>query len=79
MLANFAINGCKASVWDFGSSRDMAKELAEECGCGDRTFVPCARVEPEILGKYNLTEEQFRKVQDLLADKLHIGFCRRCR
>ena len=53
----------------------MLKE--EDYGCGNMQFIPYKEVKQDTLKKYNITEEEYRKIQDRL-DCLSFGCCDWC-
>lgn len=81
---SFTLNGMKADKDDFGEqdAGDFDYEYEaydDECySCADNHFVPHEDVEQEVLGKYNITEDQYREVQRYLEEKFHVGHCGWC-
>ena len=71
------INGVDLCAWDFGEQYDIDPENAEDYGCGDMQFIPFEEVKQEILKKYNITEKEYRKIQEKL-DCLSFGSCGWC-
>ena len=71
------INGVDLDYHDFGEKYDTEPEEAEEYGCGNMQFIPFNEVKQETLVKYNITENEYRKIQDKL-DCLSFGGCGWC-
>lgn len=71
------INGVLLEYEDFGEKYDTSPETAEEYCCGDMQFIPFEEVKQETLKKYNITEEEYRKIQEKL-DCLSFGNCGWC-
>ena len=76
-LVETEINGVILDDEDFGDKVDMDLENAEEYCCGDMQFIPFEDVKVETLKKYNITEEEYRKIQEKL-DCLSFGCCGWC-
>lgn len=77
-LMRFTINDQKADVDDFGSTDDLDPDIAEEYGCGNRQFVAKMPPPQSVLDKYNINEDEYRKVINLLSDVLSVGGCGWC-
>ena len=75
-LETFTINGISAEYEDFGEKYDDNRDAAEPYGCGDMCFFPKASTK-EVLEKYNITEEEYKKVCEEL-DVLSFGSCGWC-
>lgn len=71
------INGEILDYSDFGTKEDINPELAEPYGCGNMKFIPFANVSDEVLIKYNITQEESKKIQEKL-DCLSFGKCGWC-
>ena len=71
------INGVKLDYKDFGEQYDTEPDKAEDYGCGNMQFIPYKEVKQDALKKYNITEEEYRKIQDRL-DCLSFGCCDYC-
>ena len=71
------INNVNLDYNDFGEKYDIEPENAEEFGCGNMQFMPFVEIKQDILIKYNLTEDEYRKIQDKL-DCLSFGCCGWC-
>lgn len=76
-LEDCTINGVELDYKDFGDKDDTEPDKAEEYGCGNMQFIPYEEVKQETLKKYNITEEEYRKIQDKL-DCLSFGSCSWC-
>lgn len=76
-LEECTINGVELDYNDFGEKDDIEPDEAEEYGCGNMQFIPYEEVKQETLKKYNITEEEYRKIQDKL-DCLSFGCCSWC-
>ena len=78
------LNDVMLSDSDFGEMVDTGDRDDEEdeeivrWGCIDLHFVPYKEVKSETLIKYNLTEEEYRRVQEKLSDLLYVGRCGLC-
>lgn len=79
LVVDFKINGKNAFIFDFGRMKDVDPEHAPASGCGDRSFIPYRPISPNLLKTYSLTEEQANTLLDFLEEKLHVGYCKRCR
>ena len=71
------INGKYLDSSDFGEQEDLNRFEAEPYGCGDMQFIPYKEVNKDTLEKYNITEEEYRMIQDKL-DCLSFGRCGYC-
>lgn len=71
------INGVDLEWCDFGHKEDIAPYRAEPYGCGDMQFIPFDEVKQETLDKYNITESEYRQIQEKL-DCLSFGCCGWC-
>ena len=74
----FEINGRQADYEDFGVQRDIEPVPENLCGCGNMTFT---RYAVPILGvkeKYNITDEEYNEVCNVLEEKLSWGSCGWC-
>ena len=71
---SLTINGIKAYAEDFGDKEDLGSEYAPPYGCGDMQFIP-SEPDEEICKKYGISEDEFRKIADILAEKLSWGCC----
>lgn len=74
----FTVNGVDADKSDFGDQGDQCPEDAEDYACGSNQFVPFESVIPEVLSKYNISEEDYRAVQAELESKFYVGSCGWC-
>ena len=77
----FTINGIDADYEDFGTKGDRAPIVSDDpwdsyC-CGNMRFEE-KRSTPEVLKKYNITQEEYHKVCDELGSKLSFGSCGWC-
>ena len=77
-LVHTEINGVEVEVDDFGCKRDMNPKKAEPYGCGNMKFTPHKEVKEEVLKKYNITEEEYRMIQERLKKILSFGYCGMC-
>lgn len=73
----FKINGIEADESDFGEQFDRDSENNMTYGCGDMKFTRIPST-PEILSKYDISEEDYKIVCDKLEDGLSFGSCGRC-
>ena len=76
-LEIFTINGVDASYRDFGDRQDIDTYNAEDYGCGDMQFIPNEEIDLDILIKYAISYEDYRKIQEEL-DVLSFGACGWC-
>lgn len=79
LIIDMKVNGVDAYLFDFGTMKDLKPEAAPASGCGDRSFIPKRPLPLGIMEKYNLSKKDAEDLLDLLEDKLHIGYCKRCR
>lgn len=77
-LKVFKINGIDASMDDFGDSRDTAREHAADYMCGCHEFIPLDEHMKDAMFRYQITEEEFRQIQEELVDVLYVGSCGCC-
>lgn len=71
------INGTPLEYNDFGKKYDTFPESAEPYGCGNMQFIPFVEVRKKTLKKYNITESEYRQIQEKL-DCLSFGCCGWC-
>ena len=75
---NTKINDVELDYTDFGKKYDLSPE---NCGiyggCGNMRFVPFTEINPDILKKYNITAQEYKKIQKKL-DCLSFGKCSWC-
>jgi hypothetical protein len=71
------INGVELEYQYFGVKYDTDEENAEPYGCGDMQFIPFEEVKQATLEKYNITESEYRQIQEKL-DCLSFGKCGWC-
>lgn len=71
------INGVWLQHEDFGDHEDIDHQHAEPYACANMQFIPFKEVKEETLKKYNITEEEYRQIQDKL-DCLSFGCCGWC-
>lgn len=76
-LCGCEINGVNLDYNDFGEKYDTEPEEAPEYGCGNMQFIPYFEVKQETLRKYNITEDEYRKIQNKL-NCLSFGCCGWC-
>ena len=76
-LEVFTINGKDADQDDFGDIFDHNEEIREPYGCGDMHFDSKPPTK-EVLGKYNITEEEYYNICNELECKLRVGSCGWC-
>jgi hypothetical protein len=74
----FTIRGVKADKSDFGSNIDTDPFNAEDYACGYNEFEAFTSVPEGVLVKYNITEAEFRKIQEELSEKFCVGSCGWC-
>ena len=81
----FNINGIRAHKYDFGSQPDVGsfdyeygESDDENWSCADNQFVPREDVDPEVLSKYGITEEEYREIQVKLKTQFAVGRCSWC-
>lgn len=72
------INGVKAILYDFGTSKDIDPDNAPPCGCGNRVFT-MKHLKKSTLEKYHLSEDDIEDLSYILTKKFSVGFCRRCK
>lgn len=77
-LRVFKINGIDADASDFGDSEDTDREHAEDYGCGCHKFLPHDEHIKDAMIRYQITEEEFRQIQEELVDVLYVGSCGCC-
>lgn len=71
------INGVNLDYCDFGNKYDTEEKNAEPYCCENMQFVPFDDVKEETLMKYNITESEYRQIQEKL-DCLSFGCCVWC-
>ncbi len=71
------INGVELDYEDFGEKYDIDSESAEPYCCADMQFIPFDEVKKETIDKYDITEKQYREIQEKL-DCLSFGCCSWC-
>lgn len=76
----FNINGIEACRDYFGSMEDTDPYMAEPYGCGCMEFIKSTNVEDKntAMEKYNITEEEYYKIQDMLTEIFYVGSCGWC-
>lgn len=72
------VNNIKLYKNDFGEQYDTDPDSAEPYGCGNMKFIPYDYVKEETLSKYNITEQEYRKIQERLKEVLSFGKCGWC-
>lgn len=73
----FLVNGKQAEYDDFGEKSDQSPETAEDYGCGDMVFEPCAP-SADVLAKYGIDELEYWTIANALAEGLSFGACGWC-
>ena len=73
----FSINGVKADSDDFGDQNDEDPEEEEYSGCGNMRFRAKLPTQ-EILDKYKINVDEYKKIAEELEDKLSFGNCGWC-
>lgn len=76
-LQSCKINDVNLNYNDFGEKYDTEPEKAEPYCCANMQFIPFKDVKEETLKKYNITEEEYRLIQEKL-DCLSFGCCGWC-
>ena len=76
-LESTTINGVGLDYDDFGEKYDTDAENAPDYGCGDMQFIPFEKVDKNVLEKYNITQEEAKKIQGKL-ECLSFGCCGWC-
>ncbi len=71
------INGINLDYNDFGEKYDIDSENAPMFCCANMQFIPYKEIKQETLDKYNITEQEYRQIQDKL-DCLSFGNCGWC-
>jgi hypothetical protein len=71
----FRIKKADADMHDFG---DQVSTGDGEYGCLDSHFVPFKDVKVGTLMKYDITEDEYRTIQDHLEVELNVGSCGWC-
>ena len=85
----FEIHGMEAYKSDFGYQGDVGSDGLDDVGsdgldddensaCWDNQFTPHKDVDQEVLNKYGISEQEYRKIQDELKTKFAIGGCALC-
>ena len=77
-LKEFKINGKNASYYDFGDLIDIDPDSADEGECGDMQFKPVKVPNLSVLNKYNITEDEYKKVCERLKVAMNHGGCGSC-
>ena len=77
LVPNIRINGVDLDYSDFGDKYDTEEENAEPYCCANMQFIPFNDVKEETLIKYNITEIEYRQIQEKL-DCLSFGCCGWC-
>ena len=73
----FTINWVKASSDDFGDQEDEDPIDEEYSGCGDMRFRAKLPTQ-EVLNKYKITVDEYKKIAEELEEKLSFGCCGWC-
>lgn len=76
-LEKFIVNGIEAIESDFVVKNDEGGYRDCDCHCGDmqaHVTIPYS----DILGKYNITVEEFNVIAEDIAGKLSFGACGLC-
>lgn len=82
-LQSGEINSVWLDIDDFGETKDTHDLFIDDddlarWGCSNMHFIPSKEVNQEALKKYNITEEEFRIIQDKLECVLDVGTCGWC-
>ena len=72
---SFIINDVQADIDDFGHKADHG--INSEDWCGDMQFI-IKEPTTEVLGKYQISEDEYRTIADKLSEKLSFGRCNIC-
>jgi hypothetical protein len=73
----FSINGVDGDLSDFGTMQDWCPAFAPEYGCGNMQFFRKG-VDPLVLKKYHIDEDDYYCVCDRLSEVMNIGQCALC-
>lgn len=76
-LSKFIINGIEADQSEFVENEDRDPQNAEDYGCGDmqaEIILPTN----EILKKYKITLEEYKKIAEEVKEKVSFGACGWC-
>jgi predicted metal-binding transcription factor (methanogenesis marker protein 9) len=76
-VRSLKINDVEASYHDFIELQDHDKTNAPQYGCGDMKATPIQST-PEVLKRYNITQEEYDEITKKLCAKLKIGYCSKC-
>ena len=71
------INGVSLDYTDFGEKCDIDEENTLPYCCADMQFIPYEEIKQETLSKYNITEQEYRQIQEKL-NCLSFGCCGWC-
>ena len=83
-IENYYLNGKYFDENDFGESDDKGRYCDSEdimdYGCVNRVFEPYEDEEHknEAMKKYEITENEYHKIQDKLESELYVGQCGWC-
>lgn len=76
-LESFKLNGDYVQPEDFGDQYDHSPEDAEDYACGNMKFTRRDST-PEVLAKYQITEEEYDQIASKLETELSFGSCGWC-
>lgn len=71
----FKVNGILADVEDFGYIRHTSK--TPDYGCSGRVL-EYKDPDPEILGKYGISEKEYRQISSYVRERYRFTFCSEC-
>ncbi len=76
-LAYCEINNIQLDYKDFGNKHDTKSCKSSPYCCRNMQFIPYKQVKQKTLQKYNITEDEYRKIQEKLGC-LSFGCCDWC-
>jgi len=76
-LEEFSINDIPADEEDFVDKYDHSPDTAEDYGCGDMKADVIPATE-EVRRKYSITEEEYLKIAEEVAEQVSFGNCGWC-
>ena len=79
VLEPSTINDVPVSMKDFGINVDFEYENKEtDYSCGNMQFLMYDYIDTKVLEKYNITEQEYRKIQEKMKQVLSFGKCNYC-
>ena len=76
-LGEFRVNGVEAKEEDFVEKYDHDEENAPDYGCGDMRC-DIKRPRRETLDKYNINEDEYEVIANMIGVALDFGSCALC-